>query len=140
MNNTSPFVFNGRIYYPGTVIKVKEIYKHLFKFNSMLRFTGYIISEKTYCFSSLHDGWEVYKLSNDQISKYFESILTEGIIKDDNKRTDPKYIDGIVSAWIWYILVMVFALFFKGAGNVIMTWCLATFIFFRWRNRKIKGG
>jgi hypothetical protein len=99
-----------------------------------------MVEEKSYCFTALHDNWEIYRLSRDEIYKYIECVLKVGVIKENDRKVEPKYIEGIVSAWIWYILVMFFAIFLKGAENVIMTWGLATFIFFNWRNRKIKGG
>ena len=140
MNKTSPFIFNGKIYYVGTIIRIKEEYKQYVGFNSILKFSGYIIDENVYCFSSLQDKWKIYKIPSNQIAQYIENILSEGVIEDADKRIDPKYIDGIVSAWIWYILVMFFAVFVKEPGNTITVWILATFIFFRWRHIKIKGG
>ena len=140
MNKTSPFIFNGKLYYIGTVVKVKEGFEQYFKFNSMLQFTGYIIDEKAYCFSSLQDKWEVYRLSSRQVSEYIDKVLQANVVEYNDNKENIQHIEGIVSAWIWYILIMFFALFFKGVGNVIMTWLFATFIFFSWRHRKIKGG
>jgi hypothetical protein len=140
MNKTAPFIFNDKHYYAGTVVKIKEEWKQCLGFNSMLQFTGYMVEEKLYYFTALHDNWEIYRLSKDEMYKYIECVLKVGVIKENDRRVEPKYIEGIVSAWIWYILAMIFAIFLKGAENVIMTWGLATFIFFNWRNRKIKGG
>lgn len=140
MNQTSPFIFNNKFYYPGTIVKIKKEWEQYFQFNTVLQFTGYIIDERAYCFSTLQDRWRIYKLSSEQVSEYIEDVLKESLKECDNKIVNTEYIDGIVSAWIWYILIMLFALFFKGAENVIMTWCLATFIFFSWRHKKIKGG
>lgn len=140
MNQTSPFIFNGNIYYPGTIVKIKEECRQFVGFSSMLKFTGYIVDERVYCFSSLYDTWNVYKMSSKQISEYIKSISSKGEARHNEKKVNPEYIEGIVSAWIWYILAMFFFMFAKELGNVITGWCFATFIFFRWRHKKIKGG
>ena len=138
MNQTNLFIFNGSIYYPGTIVKIKEEYRQFVGFSAVLKFTGYIVEEKVYCFSSLYDVWGVYKMSSKQISEYVEAVLSEGTIEDKSKRRDPRYIDGIVSAWIWYIFAMLFFSLAKDPADVIIGWGLATFIFFRWRHNKIK--
>lgn len=140
MNRTSLFIFNGRSYYVGAKVKIKEEYIQHCRFNSILQFTGYIIDENVYCFSSVQNHWEVYRWSSEQVSLYIDAVLINGVAEHGSERTDAKYIDGIVSAWMWYIFIMVFALFFNGVENIIITWCVATFIFFQWKNKKIKGG
>ena len=143
MNQTRPFVFNGMFYYVGSIVKIKEEWQKNFKFNTTLQFSGYIEDERIYVFSPIQDRWTMYKLSIEQISQYIERVLnsnTEYNNSINNKMVAPQYIDGIVSAWIWYILIMLFAFFFQGVENKIMAWSIATFIFFNWRNSKIKGG
>ena len=140
VNQTDLFIFNHAHYYIGTIVKIKREYQHTCRFNSTLKFTGYIISENVYCFSSIHNPWDVYRLSREQIDLYIDEIIKSGVGVDNQKTMDPKYIDGILSAWIWYIFIMVFAICFNGIENVILTWCAATFIFFNWRHKKIKGG
>lgn len=140
MNKTSPFIFNGKIYYVGTIVKIKKEYHNNVGFHTVLKFVGYITEENAYCFSSLQNKFEIYKISADYISKYIENILENVAIEENDKRADPKYIEGIVSAWIWYILVMFIAIFAKDPVNSIMLCVVSTFIFFIWRHKKIKGG
>ena len=63
---------------------------------------------------------------------YVLQVSTAPIMQPDN-------IDGIVSAWIWYIIIMVFGLFLKEPLNVFGVWILASVIFFTWRHRKMNG-
>ena len=140
MNETTPFIFNNHIYYVGTIVEINEEWKQNFRFNSTLKFTGYDVNDCSYCFTTLQDNWKIYKLSEAQIQMCVKSVLLDGVMEPKNEKIDPKYIDGIVSAWIWYILIMFFALFLKGAENVIGIWIIATFLFFGWRHNKIKGG
>ena len=135
------FKYNGKYYGVGTLVKIKDINKQHCGFNSILKFTGYNLNDERYCFRSLYGAWTIYKFSNEEIALYVQEILEEGNLELENKKTiHPQYIEGIVSAWIWYILIMVFALLFKGIENIIITWIVATFIFFRWRHHKINGG
>ena len=56
-----------------------------------------------------------------------------------SNKIEPKYIEGIISAWIWYILIMFFGVLLKGAVTTIIVWTLASIIFFNWRRKKING-
>ena len=140
MNKDIPFIFNGKKYYTGTIIETNEDLRQFINSNLKLQYIGYKTKEKTYYFSSVYDIWKIYKVPKEQLSRYIKNVLYEGEIKNVNYMIEPKYIEGIVSAWIWYILIMFFAFFFNKITYVIITWCLATFIFFNWRSKKIKGG
>ena len=140
MHKDIPFIFNGKKYYTGTIIETNEDLRQFINSSSKLQYIGYKAEEKAYYFSSVYDIWKIYKVPKEQLSNYINNILYEGEIKNANYIIEPKYIEGIVSAWIWYILIMFFAFFFKRIIYVIITWCLATFIFFNWRSKKIKGG
>ena len=140
MNKTIPFIFNNGEHYVGTIVSINDAYKQNFRFNSILKFIGYSLEEDAYCFTTLQDNWNVYKLSEKQIRIYIKDILKEGQTEFKNENIDPQYIDGIISAWIWYILIMFFAVFLRDVQNIIAVWLVATFIFFSWRHKKIKGG
>ena len=140
MPETHKFIFNDKIYYVGTIVKINETYQKYIGFNSVLKFIGYNVDTKVYLFSSLLNNWDIYDLSYEQIELYVDEILKEAKNCLEKTNCNPEYIDGILSAWIWYILFMFFALFLNGIFNVLAVWCVATFIFFSWRNNKIKGG
>ena len=135
MNNTVSFIFNGQTYYVGTIVQVKEEWKQNFKFSSILKFTGYNIDEHVYCFTTLQDIWTIYKLSEEQIQLYISHILQYGENKIESNEIDPKYIDNIVSAWIWYIFLMGITLIFNGS---LAYWTVISIIFFMHRNKKLK--
>lgn len=134
------FIFNGVRYYTGTIVKIKENEQKNLGYHSRLVFKRYNEANELYRFASLYDIWERYELSKEQILHCVESIdrpLVVLVTKE--QKLDPRYIDGIVSAWIWYILIMVFALFIKGFWNTIILWAISTITFFKWRNDKING-
>lgn len=135
------FDYKGKRHYIGTIVEIREESKKYCGFNSTLKFIGYNIDDDSYSFVTLYDAWRICKLSAEQISLYIKEIIVEGApIQNKNKKIESKYIEGIVSAWIWYILIMFFALFLKGIENTLLTWIAATFIFFRWRHIKMNGG
>lgn len=140
MNKQTPFIFNGKLYYTETIVKIKENLRKFVGFNSSLKYIDYLIEKNVYCFSSLYNNWETYHITCEQIQDYIEDVLYESKMKIINERIEPKYIEGITSAWIWYILIMFFAVFLKRITYAIVVCVIATFIFFDWRNTKIKGG
>ena len=44
-------------------------------------------------------------------------------------------IDGLLIAWMWYILIMAVSIIFKGN---IMIWIVVSIIFFNYRNKKLR--
>ena len=138
--NQNYFIYNGKQYFIGTIIEINTTYQSYCGFHSKLQFQGYNTIDNLYYFSSLYDSWEIYKFSYSQVSLYIEKILITESLRFNNKTTKSEYIDGIISAWIWYILIMIGALFFKGIGNILITWIFTSWIFFTWRYKKINGG
>ena len=134
------FTYNGVRYYPGTIVELKEERKKDFGFCSYMKFSRYDDDSNKYCFTSLHDIWKQYFVFEDQIQICVNSILKTNLMPEStNEKIEPKYIDGIVEAWTWYIIIMFFALFIKGIGNTILIWVLTSIIFFNWRYNKING-
>ena len=132
-------MFGGKLYYVGTVVQVKESQQQNFGFCSKLVLRKYDSENSTCYFSSLYDIWEQYPIPAPQLPVYIESVLHAADPPVTEKKVQMKYIDGIVSAWIWYILLMLFACFLKGAGTVIVAWTVISFIFFRWLHDKRQG-
>ena len=136
------FEYKGRKYYKGTIVQIYEKDRINFGFYNMLRFTGCDNDNSICYFSSLYDLWHQYSIPDNQLETCIEIIAVPcGLEIQENQdiKVDPKYIDGIVSAWIWYILAMIFGLFLKGPINTIGTWVLASIVFFGWRRKKMKG-
>jgi hypothetical protein len=141
--NKNYFHFNGNQYYTGTVVAIKEEAKQHVGFCSMLKFVDYNIENDLCNFVSLYDTWHSYTLTDEQLKLYIEYVAKAYVATtryEQTHKVEPKYIDGIVSAWIWYILIMIFALFLKGIENVIGLWSLASIVFWSWRCNKMNGG
>lgn len=134
------FIFNNVQYYPGTLVEIKDELRKKLHSYSILRFSGYNEETKLYYFTSKNNIMEIYKITETQLRLYIIEIRYAVVMqKNVKQKLDPRYIAGIVDAWIWYILVMFFAIFIKGAHNTITLWIVATCIFFNWRKRKMNG-
>jgi hypothetical protein len=90
----------------------------------------------------LYDCWSYYDISEEQLENVVEKIIKPYTTNSNmcSKAESLKYTEGIVSAWIWYLLIMLFAIFLKGIENIIGIQLLATFVFWTWRNKKLNGG
>lgn len=138
MDNTY-FIYNQIKYHNGTIVEIYDQYTHYFKFNRILKFTGYNAKDNLYYFTSMHDTWAIYAMTAQQILLYIKEILEYPVVMQENK-INPNYIENIMTAWIWYILIFILSLCAKGIGNVILGCVASTIIFFSWRHKKIKGG
>ena len=135
------FYFKGNVYSKGAIIQLKPEYKENFGFHSSLVFQQYDQQHDIYYFESMYDWSKIYKIEAKQLSTFVKDITPAcRDIKGSSSKVKEDYIEGIVSAWIWYIVIMLFALFLKEPGTVIFTWISASFIFFRWRHIKLHGG
>lgn len=135
------FYFRGNNYGKGTIVKIYEEHKEKFKFYSNLIFEKYDKESGLYLFKSPYNHWEIFNISKNQIEEYIEEVVKPCCVAqvDMSTKVNPDYIEGMSSAWIWYILIMFFGLFLKGPINVVSTWVLASIVFFTWRHKKING-
>lgn len=135
------FVFKGQLYREGAIVQLHEECQEQFGFNTYLVFDKYEPENGIYRFHTLYDTWKQYNIPVTELKNVIENA-TPSYIDIKNKqygKVQEKYIEGIVSAWIWYILIMFFALFAKDPGSKILTWIVASVIFFSWRRRKLNG-
>ena len=96
--------------------------------------------ENKYKFHYLNNCLEKYSLSEDELEIYIESIVTACVQSLPNEiKVEPKYIDGIVVAWTWYILIMFGSLFVKGIAIKILLQIVTTCFFVLWRKKKMRG-
>lgn len=137
--NKNYFIFNNKQYFPETLIQIKTECRKDFGFYSILKFIRYNNDNNLYYFSSLFDKWHYYKLTYQELLDCIDKVQAEGLPIQTSK-LNPAYVDGIVEAWVWYILIMIFAVFVKGIGETLIVWIVATIIFFQWRYKKINGG
>ena len=63
-----------------------------------------------------------------------KQAVTNVVIAEELR--NPKYIDGIVEAWAWYIFIMLLAIIFIFPWNLV-SWVIASIVFFSWRNKKM---
>ena len=135
------FYFKGKMYSRNTIVKIYQKYEGNFNFYSYLKFYKYDDFENVYYFSSLYSEWEMYKIQEDKLCEYVEEISVPYYMEVDSvKKVSPNNLEGMTTALIWYILIMFFALFLKGAHNIICLQILSSYIFFSWRHRKMNGG
>lgn len=139
MNNC--FYFKGSNYGRGTVVQIYEKKKGEFKFYSYLIFEE--CDNNNLCrFRSPYNNWEHFNISTNQLQEYIEAITEPHAVivnAGSYPQVNQEYVEGIVDAWIWYILVMFLGLFLKGIVNVLGVWILASIVFFSWRHKKMNG-
>lgn len=134
------FVYNNKKYYSGTLIYVnwanyvtRSLCKTLAKFcefqndkNSYIfEIDGMKHSRSTIDFYNILLG--IY--GEEKPRNYTETRVKRGTFKDELE------IDGLLFAWIWYIIIMAAAIIFH---DRILIWCATSFIFFSYRNKKLK--
>ena len=124
------FIHNGTKYYTGTVIIVRNG-----RSTSEASFIYYDEEWNKYCYKIKDCKYHVYP-------EYFEDVLVEVTDKRDDRVRMPQVkqkkdidIDGLFLGLIWYIVLMVVSVIFKDA---IGLWILWSYLFFSWRNKKIK--
>lgn len=136
------FYFKGNNYGNGTVVQIYEKKKKEFKFYSYLIFEEYDNNNEMCRFRSPYNRWESFNISKNQLQEYIEKITEpyEVVVKvDSHPKVNQEHVEGIVDAWLWYILIMFFGIFLKGIVNVIGVWILASVVFFSWRHKKMNG-
>lgn len=137
------FIFRCSSYGIGTIVRIHANEQNKFNYNTMLCFKGIDHKNGLYRFESLYDNWQSYCLTEEEIAQYIVEIIqpcgTNNIEISENKKADQDYIEGMLSAWIWYILIMIGAMFIKGFINIIGLQIAASIIFWSWRLKKIKG-
>lgn len=137
------FSFKGHNYGVGTVVKVCQKHQDKFDFYSYVIFDKCNFENETYRFRSRCSVWDRYDIPKDKLEEYIEQITQPCEIDNQvcfSPKVEEDYIEGIASAWIWYILIMIGAIFLKGIGNMLGVWIIASVIFFSWRSKKKNGG
>ena len=138
------FDFNGLRYKQGTVIKIYQNKRDKFDYYTNIIFKGYSCNnDNLYHFGSLYDKWVDYCMTQEELQLYIEKIEQASYIndlEDDTTNIHPSHIEGIVNAWIWYIIIMIFAVFIKGIASTIIIWIISSCVFWSWRKNKMNGG
>lgn len=135
------FIYNGKKYYSGTVIKI-EYYQGI----KEVVFLGYRPERKEYAVSFYPDRTVWYRENDfykelidvtDTVNNYYVNWAQK-----EEERLHPKLtvarelnIDGMLIAWSWYLFIMLVSVIFK---DCIGIWILASVVFFNYRNKKLK--
>lgn len=142
------FVYNGKQYYSGVTIIVKQfdmISGHTT--DTKATFLYYDTERNRFAFV-INGRTNIYP------EKDFNRILVRVIEKDSNTQhinntvnyvsytqknkhtlSDELNIEGMLTAWIWYIFIMAVAVIFNARIGI---WILASIVFFRYRNKKLR--
>jgi hypothetical protein len=131
------FIYKGKQYGEGTIVAINKYYEHIFGFKTHLVF----LRQKgdRFYFKSLYNS-DGYYLTQDNINEYVDQIAVPKSVvvpHSDKYKIEAKYVDGIVEAWTWYLLIMFGGLFVK--GGTIFIWLAASYIFWSWRSKQMKG-
>ena len=134
------FTLKETTYLNGTIVKIHEDKCCKFGYSCYLKFVG-IENGKFYKFCSLYDGLKCFEMSEEDLEEYIDEIIKPYTLDmiTIKPKVAPKNIDGIVLAWIWYILIMISSLFFAGIENKILLQMVASGVFLCWRAKKMKG-
>lgn len=135
------FVFEGENYFTGTVVQIYAEHKDKFKFYSNIIFEEYDEENDLCTFKSLYSSWDRFYIPYNKLGEYIEKIVEPYyLIPDVNgHKIKEDCVEGIISAWIWYILIMIFGLFLKGTITMVGIWIIASVVFFTWRYNKMNG-
>lgn len=125
------FIVNGKKYYTGTVLAVKElgeIVEAVFVCTYLTKYTQivYKIKGKTYF---------------TEISLFMRRLvgITNAVNNEaytpQTKHLKDSDINGLPLGWLWYIFLMAIATIFK---ENIGLWIFISVVFFNWRSKKIK--
>ena len=124
------FIYNGKKYYSGTVIIVKERGQ-----NVEASFICYDEDQNKYIYVINDCKHYVYP-------KFFEDVLVEVTDKVDGsvhmpqaKQKKDMKIEGLFEGWVLYIVLMAVSTIF--VCNVGL-WILWSYLFFSWRKKKIE--
>lgn len=134
------FNYKGKSYGLGSIIKIYDNKSKNYKFKTYFVFDD-VISNNIYRFRALNDNLEYFNFTNEDLDACIEKVTREEpvINPNVNKNVSANYIDGIIEAWTWYILVMIGSFFLKGIGVIIGLQIFASIIFWYWRNKKMRG-
>jgi hypothetical protein len=130
------FEYNGIIYGRGTKIIIKKGGKAVNVFfncifTDMSRIEIYDNDMMLYSMPIQMFNDSIIEVTNNIDNRYTQLHFFE---KDWTLRDELNNVDGMLSAWIWYIVLMILWTIFK--ENVGL-WILTTYVFVKYRNKKL---
>lgn len=135
------FIYNGIKYYSGTIIKIKRFgnAKEAVFLGYNKNINQYMVrfdTNNTVFYRSDAFNKDIVEITNRSNKSFIDWAQRE------DERLHPKLtasrevsIDGMMLAWIWYVLIMLVAVIFN---DRIEIWTFASIVFFSYRNKKLK--
>lgn len=135
------FMHNGKRYEPGTILKIKPYCKA-----EELYFEWYVPESDLYVFEYIGPHGRVgVGMRGTELQQYLICVTDEvdqcvarkhAMRMENNKLTFTKEleIDGMLIAWLWYIVLMAVTLLFNG---FYFYWAIISFCFFIYRYGKL---
>lgn len=139
MNNLcNYFMCNGKKYYTGTIIKVRDYGEVV---DAVFICSRYWEDSKLPVFTyKLCANGQMRTASITPFSKALVAVtnkIDKSINIPETKRMKDSEINGMMLGWMWYVFLMAIATIFN--GNIVF-WILISVVFFRWRANKIQKG
>lgn len=135
------FEHDGKRYYTGTIIKVKQWdYAGNKACEKNATFLWYNPENKRTAIQIEHHYWDCTKEYYDRIFICVTDLVDKRYVHPEIQKKELTLnkelnIDGLFIAWTWYILIMGLAVIFN---DRICIWLLASYVFFNYRNKKLK--
>lgn len=143
MNENVSFWLRGEKYNCGDVVVMSDAVDKKTGGNRIAKFNGLNLGNYTFSIIAPNTPFDKTEIVvKDKflhlyvIGKHIveEQAVTNVVIAEELR--NPKYIDGIVEAWAWYIFIILLAIIFIFPWNLI-SWVIASIVFFSWRNKKM---
>lgn len=129
------FVFEGKTYYTGTVFKVKEYH---YPYGVCEKEAIFVAYNPNYNHVKFQVGSQGHLKRPDMLKGWIVSVTNkiDATVKSPvlKKKKDSE-IDGLVTGWLWYIVLMAVSTIFNDRIGLWGLWC---WIFFSWRHEKIQ--
>ena len=133
------FYYDGKLYTAGTWIAIKSEKRTNFGNNVAFIYEG----DNQITNAHIFHAWGTtnkYEIRRSELQDLIEVILYVPENQEEKRGKMPaKYINGIVEAWICYILGMFAICFCADVVVKVFAWIVVSIIFFSWRNSKMKG-
>lgn len=137
MKAVNYFVYNGKRYYAGSEIKIRDsLYKDPV-YNHLATFHYHDLEHDNY-FYRMHNTGTTFVDKGDLFFKKLCGVSKEAdgsIGAPQEKQLKDSQIPRLAIGWVWYIFIMLVSLIFNGR---FVIWTIASIVFFRWRKEVIK--
>lgn len=136
------FYYNNEMYLHGTTIRVKT--SKIYKLSGCDKLVFVEKDSKTNecVFSSFGSsfGVKTFIIKESELHDYIEEVLCQTKVDLDFNKMETKNIDGIVNAWIWFLLICFGSLCITPSLGGLLIRFIACVIFYFWIENERNGG